>query len=553
MKPMGRMRVTRVMEIGEPGGPRLMALALPEDPAAASPAAFREAWREALEGEELLPLRFEEVEGIGVGLGRRLGLWLVHPRGMRIPEALRAVEERMAAEGHGPLPAAWAAPFLLLQRLGSLPPDPSEAEIRLIGRTLQALSLLLRAHPGPDAPRRPERQPTLLRRLETRRRLPRLWAAASLEEIQRILGEIPMGGVDAALAWIEAGAALWQPEEIPPERPTLSGFLAAATLAEISGGAGEGILAWTVWDWPMWWDIVQACRAGRPLPPPDWAEPRILPLRRELARRVEGTPRARWEEEARLAAGLFRALMAIAEREARYVPQGRLRVRADLPPLQAREVAAFRVAADPHGLWLRPVDPAGREGEIFRMDRTLPPRPDLAEVDPFWLAAAAALWHDLTVGVPRPPAGRRRSPAPSPAPPGEEAEAAAPEAAPMPERLRVLPRPFRVIAGEGTEEPEAEWEEPEARRRLERAAHAVRGHLRRLPGGWKARPEALRFAEVFGLVVPEGYTFVRPHVRGGRGRAPEAEPPPEPPAVARGLASLMLLSGPGEEAGEEAT
>jgi len=537
---MKQMERARVMEIGEPGGPRLIALASPEDPAAASPAAFREAWREALEGEELLPLRFKEVEGIGVGLGRRLGLWLVHPRGMRIPEALRAVEERMAAEGHGPLPAAWAAPFLLLQRLGSPLPDLPEAEIRLIGRTLQALSLLLRAHPGPDAPRRPERQTTLLRRLETRRRLPRLWTAANLEEIQRILGETPMGGVDAALAWIEAGAALWQPEEIPPERPTLSGFLAAATLAEISGGAGEGILAWTVWDWPMWWDIVQARRAGRPLPPPDWAEPRFLPLRRELVRRVEGTPRARWEEEARLAAGLFRALMDIAEREARYVPQGRLRVRADLPPLRARGVAAFRVAADPHGLWLRPVDPAGREGEIFRLDRTLPPRPDLAGVDPLWLAAGAALWHDLTVGVPRPPVARRRPPSPARETAGEVDEALPP--GPGRERRMVLPRIFRVTAaGEGAGEIEAEWGTPETRRRLERAAHMVRGHLRRLPAGWKARSEAHRLAAGFGVVIPEGFTFVRPHLRGRHRWEPADEAPPEPEAVARGLASLMLL------------
>jgi hypothetical protein len=42
--------------------------------------------------------------------------------------------------------------------------------------------------------------------------------------------------------------------------------------------------------------------------------------------------------------------------------------------------------------------------------------------------------------------------------------------------------------------------------------------------------------------VPEGFTFVRPHLRGDRASPSEPEAPPEIPAVARGLASLMLLA-----------
>ena len=545
-----------LFEIGRPGaGPRLLLVGPPEDPAAASPAAFREAWREALVEEELLPVPIGEGERrrlapllgaearvAGVGLGRRLGLFLIRPPKIPAEEALRAVEAEAVRQGLGPLPAAWAAPFLWLEGL-RLPADVSEAELLMVGRTLRGLCLLLRHHPSPGAPRRPERQTALLRRMETRRLLPRLWTAPGEDDPPRLIGEIPMGGVDAALAWIEAGQALWRPEEIPEEYPSLPGFVAAATLAEAAGGAGKGLLDWEVWDWPLWWELVRARRAGRPLPPPDWGPPQALPLRRGLVERSEAALRGERDEAARLAAGLFRALMDVAAREARYVPQGRLRVRtADLPPLQARGVAAFRAAADPHGLWLRPVDPEGREGEIFRLDRALPPRPDLAEVDPFWLAAAAALWHDLVVGVPRPaPAARRRA-----APPDREGEGEADEAlpsGPVRERIWRLPRPFRVAAGEEAEEPEAEWGEPEARRRLARAAHAVRGHLRRLPAGWKAHPGALRLAEGFGVVVPEGFTFVRPHLRGGRAAPPEPEAPPEIPAVARGLASLMLLEG----------
>ena len=540
-------------EIGRPGaGPRLLLVGSPEDPAAASLGAFREAWREALVGEELLPIPIGEAERrrllpylgaeawvAGVGLGRRLGLFLIRPPRTPAEEALRAVEAEAVRQGLGPLPAAWAAPFLWLEGL-KLPADVSEAELLMVGRTLRGLCILLRHHPGPNAPRRPERQTALLRRLETRRLFPRLWTAPGEDDPPRLIGEIPMGGVDAALAWIEAGQALWRPEEIPEEYPSLPGFVAAATLAEAAGGAGQGLLTWEVWDWPLWWELVRARRAGRPLPPPDWGPPQALPLRRGLVERSEAALRGERDEAARLAAGLFRALMDVAAREARYVPQGRLRVRtADLPPLQARGVAAFRVAADPHGMWLRPVDQEGREGEIFRLDRALPPRPDLAEVDPFWLAAAAALWHDLVVGVPRPSAARRRAPRADGEGEGEVGEAL--PSGPVRERLRRLPRPFRVIAGEEAEEPEAEWEEPEARRRLARAAHAVRGHLRRLPEGWKAHPGTLRLAEGFGVVVPEGFTFVRPHIRGGREKGRAEAIPPEPEAVARGLASLMLL------------
>jgi len=541
-------------EIGQPGaGPRLLLVGSRGDPAAASPAAFREAWREALVGEELLPIPIGEGERrrllpylgaearvAGVGLGRRLGLFLIRPPKTPAEEALRAVEAEAVRQGLGPLPAAWAAPFLWLEGL-ELPADVSEAELLMVGRTLRGLCLLLRHHPSSKAPRRPERQTALLRRMEARRLLPRLWTAPGEDDPPRLIGEIPMGGVDAALAWIEAGQALWRPEEIPEAHPSLPGFVAAATLAEAAGGAGKGLMSWEVWDWPLWWELVRAWRAGRPLPPSDWGPPRVLPLRRGLVERSELVLRGEDDETSRLAAGLFRALMEVAAQEARYVPQGRLRVRTEgLPPLQARGVAAFRVAADPHGLWLRPVNPEGLEGEIFRLDRELPPRPDLAEVDPFWLAAAAALWHDLVVGAPRPASAARRRVAQLDQGREGEARETLPSGPPQ-ETLWKLPRSFRVATGEETAEPEVAWGNPEDLRRWSRAAHVVRGHLRRLPAGWKAHPKTLRLAEGFGIVVPAGYTFVRPHYRGGRASLEKPEALPEIPAVARGLASLMLL------------
>ncbi len=52
---------------------------------------------------------------------------------------------------------------------------------------------------------------------------------------------------------------------------------------------------------------------------------------------------------------------------------------------------------------------------------------------------------------------------------------------------------------------------PAAERRAPRP-HAVAGHLRRVSG--RASEEARRAAEEYRVVLPEGFTFVRPHVRG---------------------------------------
>lgn len=52
-------------------------------------------------------------------------------------------------------------------------------------------------------------------------------------------------------------------------------------------------------------------------------------------------------------------------------------------------------------------------------------------------------------------------------------------------------------------------------------AHQVGAFVRRLPTGWRASEAARRDAAAFGLQVPEGATFVRPHWRGLHGLPPE--------------------------------
>ncbi|MEJ7784307.1 MAG: hypothetical protein WKF96_05835 [Solirubrobacteraceae bacterium] len=95
-----------------------------------------------------------------------------------------------------------------------------------------------------------------------------------------------------------------------------------------------------------------------------------------------------------------------------------------------------------------------------------------------------------------------------------------------------LPPPRRQPPS-GPPGPAAERRAPHARRRrpaLPEVDHdlrlmayainqvrAVSGHVRRLPDGRKARPQALRAAERLGIRVPHGYTWVNPY---GRGKHP---------------------------------
>ncbi len=52
--------------------------------------------------------------------------------------------------------------------------------------------------------------------------------------------------------------------------------------------------------------------------------------------------------------------------------------------------------------------------------------------------------------------------------------------------------------------------------------------------------QARSMAGEFGIALPDGYTFVRPHVRGGEG---DAATPTETVVQSRGLATVMALLG----------
>lgn len=218
------------------------------------------------------------------------------------------------------------------------------------------------------------------------------------------------------------------------------------------------------------------------------------------------------------------ALLAEARERARYALHGLVRL---LPP---REVGALglrelRLFAEGRSIWAALHGPLGRLGP-FRWaplpdwpgSPVLPP-----EAMPMVHLVLAAAYRDLTVageaGMPRRTAA------------GRERAAAGAAAARTSEAARPLPTPVPMgRLAEGTRL----WATPSERAAIRRAAALVRGHLRRLPDGWSATDGALAAAAEYGLTVPPGHTFVRPHARGGAVAAAR-------PAVARGLVAIMAL------------
>ena len=143
-----------------------------------------------------------------------------------------------------------------------------------------------------------------------------------------------------------------------------------------------------------------------------------------------------------------------------------------------------------------------------------------------WLSAVlAGLWRDLVV------AGEEVVPERGALPVAHPPAIA--DRAPRRRSARTLPT-LRRIALSGRRE----WGTSDERATIQRRTAAVRGHLRRLHVGWEASAEALEIAGEFGVVVPQGATFVRPHMRAGH----TAEGAGEAVEIrAKGLASLSLL------------
>jgi hypothetical protein len=228
--------------------------------------------------------------------------------------------------------------------------------------------------------------------------------------------------------------------------------------------------------------------------------------------------------------GLANSLLREAQQQQAYIPFGAFSV--DLPAdlaIARAGVSSLRVFAGAQELWVRLVNPNG--GAVVRW------RPDhrggsimLLPAVAAWLdVTLAALWHDLVVAGEIAVPERSRAKAQGPVRPAGDRRASSVRSLPGPRRLR--------LSGK------REWGSREEREKISRRAHGVRGHLRKLPAGWQTSGRARETGVEFGVILPDGFTFVQPHLRGGRVDEPgAAAPAPEPTRIrARGLASLITL------------
>ncbi len=177
-------------------------------------------------------------------------------------------------------------------------------------------------------------------------------------------------------------------------------------------------------------------------------------------------------------------------------------------PLREWGVSALRISAfpEPESLWVAVLDQEGHPSVCFQwrpdghISRWVVSEPAVPIVE----LTLAALWHDLRVARER--AFPERSTPPSRE--GSPHESARQTGRTCRERtVAYLPRTVYRMRGKRA------WG-GEAERHITRRAHWVRAHLRRLPDGRQASEDAKELATRYGYVLPRGYTFVRPHVRG---------------------------------------
>ena len=291
------------------------------------------------------------------------------------------------------------------------------------------------------------------------------------------------------------------------------GFSAAGVRLSGVGYGGEG---WPMGGWPVWRALRLApAEAVRALYP-DGRFRQVAVLR--AFEMLSAQESERWRS-------LVHPLLQDAQEHQVYVPYGGFHL---VLPEEVRRFGAqeARLFAEPDGLWMRVFFENNQEWPVrwrpgAEAEHGMEPSPAFDA----WLSAVlAGLWRDLVVAGEEavPERGKRAVATPASARPS----------GPRKPSARALPT-LRRISLSGRRE----WGTAEERAAIERRAAAVRGHLRRLHSGWKASAEALQIAGEFGVVVPVGATFVRPHVRGGRleeaGGAVEIR--------AKGLASLSLL------------
>jgi hypothetical protein len=533
---MRRIDTSGGLELGPREGPWIDIIPMPKQGlwATSTQTTLRDGVRVALRGQwyrvggkkasNTLPpsafLKGDDWEGV-VGIEGDVSVRFLHRPGQSVTLALKAIERH-----EGGLPPAMVGAIFAATKAKTLP---------TAGTSIIADACALQ----------PPGQSNLSRKDVTRLADVYLGHVASRDTTQNV--EIPGGATDRARFWVEIARRLWCPKmrrrlqdlRADTSEGMMVGVLAFAGLTLGSTDSVEiaGINLHLGQDaWYSAWPQAQ-----------NWQRDHISPKALQFltgGRFPAGTPTVDRafedsdeapEVDRDVAQGLTASLLREAEKKAVYVPSGQFVV--SLPdgyPLRRDwGVSGLRVYAAPDHLWVMTLDEDGQTSTSFRW---APGEPlsrwvvsELAE--PVVDVTMAALWRDLrcagSEAVPTPSGARRRQRR------RETKETSRPHSKRQRRTVRHLPRPRRIALGG-----ERNWGDRVDRETIERRAHGVRGHLRRLRDGWAASDDAKTLARSYGITLPDGHTFVRPHVRGGK----DAEAPAgEVVVVAQGLATVMSL------------
>lgn len=457
---------------------------------------------------------------------QRFSLIFTHPRDVDAVQALYGVEER-----EGGLPHPLVAAVLAAAQSRQLPC----AAPGLFG----AAAAAVRQPQEAGASRHNRRELDAL----AERALAALAAGGETGDLP-----VPGSAVDAARLWLILGRRLWD----PAARKSLVSLLRGVdgvTLAPRTRLAAQLAAGWLDLQ-----GIRETTVAGAPLALPPWPAASLSFWLQVLALEAAGAPpdaltfllggRLPWftpDDDARLrrlagrvdlelARGITVGLLAEARDRAAYAPAGAFTVALPSEHPLAQVAPRLRVWLTADRLWCAP---EGRESTLglvhWRPDRPWLSAGPGGSLAPLLEPLLAALWHDLHVAGPEVLPEARPPRAVPPAPPRE---ISTPK--PMAETRGLTLPAARHVHLAGTRA----WGEAAERERIRRQAHGVRGHLRRLHGAWQAGDEAASCAREFGLALPQGFTFVRPHVRGGNPSGSGVTPTP---IRARGLATIMTL------------
>lgn len=450
-----------------------------------------------------------------IGYNKEAGILMryMYKRGTHAVDGLYAIEERDV------LPAAIATAVLTAR---TAQPLPTKATYATIAPGHMALMNDLSVQDAPGVPRLNSSQ---------------LDGYITRYIHDSMAGErcmaIPKGAVNAARFWLGLAAAAWKPETLR----------LLATVGNLSYLENLNELA------TRWIHIRQgfAFRIGKADIKPistvnsasqwmealDWTHHEI---RSDAARFFGGfhaTDETWWlmnhlpavdEHHAdAVAAGLIRE--ARERRVYEAVGQFVLMLPPHLPWAQT-PITALAIHAQAEGLWVAGLTAQNERTASWwwqpdMMTQTV--RQQTMQAKPLVHATLAAFWHDLVVAGDEVFVTSGRQPRPF-------TQKDKPRVRGAGDPIVVLPR--RMVHYSGR----LEWSSPEDREIIVRRIHGVRGHLRILQEGWHRSEEAECEAREWGFVLPDGYTFVRPHVRGGH------EDGPEPlVAKARGLQTLSTM------------